>query len=119
MPDLGTQNQFTSDLGLTLGWGKGSDDRLNSFQSVIMSNGFCETFWESGVVVSSTICGSPTANRGPCLNDEGGSLLNFDINTRRFVLIGILSYPDCGNGVPDLYTRLTATREWISIQSGV
>jgi secreted trypsin-like serine protease len=119
MPDLGAQEQFTSELSLTLGWGNGSDSRLHSFQSVVMSNGFCDTFWQSGIVTPEVICGSPANNRGPCLGDEGGPMLNFDLNTRRFMLIGVMSYPDCGNGVPDLYTRVTALRQWISVQTGI
>lgn len=117
MPELGNQNQFSGELSLTLGWGNGSDSRLHSFQTLVMSNGLCGTQLPS--VNAASICGAAVRGRGPCTNDEGGPMLNFNASSRRHTLIGILTLPNCGNDFPILYTRITALRQWISVNTGI
>lgn len=120
MPELGVQNQFASELGLTLGWGNGSLSRLHSFQALVMSNGFCATqLTQPNQVIAASMCGTGAQNRGPCQDDEGGPMITFNVNTRSFTLIGILTNPACGSGMPDLYTRITALRQWISVNTGI
>lgn len=55
------------------------------------------------------VCGISTRGRGPCLGDSGGPLVH---NNK---IVGIVSYAvkNCGQGLPDVYTRVSAYYRWI------
>lgn len=114
LPTAADQRQFNGNVAILLGWGSGSNNRLHSFQSVIMQNGFCGTFWPPGMVIDQKLCTTPAASRGPCTGDEGGAVVISDGGTRR--LVGLIAWPACGDGAPDLHTRITELRPWIIAQ---
>lgn len=114
MPELGSVNENIDDVVIALGWGNASNNRLHRFQTVVLSTGYCWTRLPVEMLPPSVICTRPIESRGPCFDDEGGPLLIFDVNTRRHILIGLISWTMCGNGDPDLFTRITSFRDWIN-----
>jgi hypothetical protein len=119
LPALGSQDQFEDRLVLALGWGQGSQNLLHSFQSLVISNGFCRTRFASGFLAQTALCTRGFEDRGPCFNDEGGPLVTFDNQQRRHILIGIIAFPLCTSDSPDIHTRITDVRQWIGVNSDI
>lgn len=117
LPTLGSNEQYIDSIGLVLGFGY--EERLLSYQNLIVGNTLCSMDWDEGYVISSTICMSSSFYTGPCWDDVGGPLLHRDITTGNYELIGIVAMPRCGSGETDLYTRITSVRQWINSETGI
>lgn len=65
-------------------------------------------------IYDGTICAIAKKDRGPCREDNGSPLAT---NKQ---LIGVVSwFLECGDGLPDGYTRVSAFLPWIQKVSGV
>ncbi|XP_053684691.1 chymotrypsin-2-like [Sabethes cyaneus] len=65
-------------------------------------------------LADNTICSQSPAGQGSCLGDAGGPLV---YNNE---LVGILSWGiPCGEGMPDVYARISNHRAWIRVHTMV
>lgn len=99
------------------GWGQSRDsdeagDKLQSVQVPKVEQAACVAAYQEITIVSEEmICtGSAEGDKGPCVGDDGGPLVNSDK-----VLVGLFSW---GNGCatadfPDVYSRVASVVDWI------
>ena len=64
------------------------------------------------------ICAGGEKEKDSCRGDSGGGLFwrsDLTDNTQPWYLLGIVSFGsrECGNGLPAVYTRVSAYRTWI------
>lgn len=65
-------------------------------------------------VHQSTVCTSNRRDRGLCTGDIGGPLITRNSNTNTNTVIGLASWhTECGDGRPDVYTRVFSHMEFI------
>lgn len=119
LPPPGSTDQFVSSIGISLGWGTGSDFLLHLYKNLIVGSLNCLGQFPPGIITANDVCLTGTLDRGPCVGDEGGPLIRFDSELDEYVLIGISSLPSCGSGVPHVFTRVTNMRQWILSVTGV
>ncbi|KAL2089627.1 hypothetical protein ACEWY4_014315 [Coilia grayii] len=100
------------------GWGsvadKGKrDSLLQKARAAIINQTQCHESYAEGLS-DRTMCTTPmTGDRDMCLGGQGGPLTCREHQGRWFVA-GVASWGQGCNGVPSVFIRVTAIREWIS-----
>ncbi|XP_068905393.1 chymotrypsin-1-like [Tenebrio molitor] len=75
----------------------------------------CKNAWinQEGTILESEICTLTQRGQGACHGDSGGPLISQDGGNAK--LIGLVSWGSpCAVGMPDVYTRVSAFRDWIA-----
>lgn len=68
-------------------------------------------------ILDTNICAQNQISPGTCNGDLGSPLTSKNIDE---TIIGVASWsPNCQNGSPDVYTRISSFRPWILSVSGV
>jgi len=81
-------------------------------QSELASNKYCNYFYLN--ITSHQICTQNRVGEGMCSRDEGNPLI-FVSKTNGMFLLGIATKLHfCGNGFPDIYTKVWPFRAWIN-----
>lgn len=89
---------------------------LQFISKLTISNNDCASRLGSfGTIVDSKLCAFNFENDFGAWGDSGGPLTQND-----FQIIGVLSWGvSCARGFPDVYTRVSSFRSWISLVTGV
>ncbi|XP_076042404.1 brachyurin-like isoform X2 [Oratosquilla oratoria] len=106
------------------GWGKMSDDAMgttNILRNVdlpVITNDECAMTF-GGVITKNVICTSGAGGRSTCQGDSGGPL-NYKAHSR-VETRGIVSFGSnkCEQGLPAVFTRVTAYLDWIETKTGI
>ncbi|XP_069980114.1 uncharacterized protein [Penaeus vannamei] len=86
---------------------------LNVLSLRTCHNSYKETVLGRQVILTDSQMCAGGASGSSCTGDSGGPLNFFDINTRRFYIVGLVSFGyGCGE-FPEVYTRVGAYLHWI------
>ena len=86
-----------------------------------LSNTECRNRWDSSDIYDENICAGGKGLASSCNGDSGGPLVckkgNSDLETERYVLVGVVSWGQrgCGlNRLPSVFARVSSVLGWIN-----
>ncbi|XP_047471148.1 venom protease-like isoform X1 [Penaeus chinensis] len=103
-----------------VGYGRTSDGRLSNVPVAavvpVVDLATCKRKYRNSLqITDSVICAG--GYNDACAGDSGGPLNFFDVNTKRFYVVGLVAFGalDCGQtDIPGGYTRVGAFLDWIN-----
>ncbi|XP_058811803.1 trypsin-4-like [Topomyia yanbarensis] len=113
---------YEGKTAVVTGWGKtalgGLSDTLQELQVPILTNGNCRRsgYWAFRITNKMICAGFIEGGRDSCQGDSGGPLQVFNNETRRYELVGIVSWGRaCAQkNFPGVYTRVSRFLRWIN-----
>ncbi|CAK8693129.1 unnamed protein product [Clavelina lepadiformis] len=114
----GTQALITG-WGLTVGGGNNLPTQLQYGYTNLMSAASCRSSWGVATITDRMQCAGGSNAVDACQGDSGGPLAVYDGSY--WVLVGNTSWgsPNCDTGVPSMWSKNYAVRDWIYYYSGV
>ncbi|XP_058443796.1 trypsin-4-like [Malaya genurostris] len=115
-------NLFEGKMAIVTGWGKtalgGLSDTLQELHVPVLSNTNCRRsgYWAFRITNKMVCAGFIEGGRDSCQGDSGGPLQIFNNETRRYELVGIVSWGRaCAQkNYPGVYTRVSRFLRWIN-----
>ncbi|KAK4878897.1 hypothetical protein RN001_011403 [Aquatica leii] len=110
---LGATSAINGAVGVVTGWGQTTTNptppSLNVMNTTVITNSECITALVNSpttTVTTTHMCAKSLVS-GACTGDDGGPLILSNME------IGILSFPQCTPGTPDVYTKIAPVYTWI------